>query len=188
MNILFAILLFNAASAVGILLNVALLGLIWIPFASATCMYIAKSKGLNIKAYGVAAAVYSVLFILPWIYLVLRMYGVSVDKRVVRAVYVVLYVYFWMLGVMVLNLIIALNQDWRVIALLLLLVNIITWIVSADMIQRRNLEDRKAEVQIPRTHSGNEMQQSLLLHFVYLIPFVLVLFWTLMFHLMGSIV
>lgn len=185
MDIFFGILLFNAASVLGILLAVSLAGLIWMPFAAASCMYVARSKGLNVNAYGIAGAVYSVLFILPWVYLVLRMYDVSIDKRVVRAVYVVLYVYVWMLGVMVLNVTIALDQDWRAIAFLLLLVNIITWIVSADMVQRRNLEDRKEEFHIPRRHSNNEMQQASLPHFVYLIPFAMVLFWTLAFYLMG---
>ena len=188
MNAFFSILLFNAASVLGILLNISLVGLIWMPFAAATCMYVARSKRLNVNAYGIAGAVYSVLFILPWIYLVLRMYGVSVDKRVVRAVYVVLYVYIWMLGVMVLNVIIALDQDWRGIAFLLLFVNMITWIVSADMLRHRNHEDRKEEFHFLRGHSNSEMQQAPLPHFVYLIPFAMVLFWMLVFYLMGLIV
>ena len=160
--------------------------MIWMPFAAATCAFVARRKGLDIKVYGIAGAVYSVLFVIPWIYLVLRMHGIFVSRRVVRGMYVVMYVYVWMLGLMVLNVIIAFDSDWRGVGLLLLLVNVLTWIVSADMIQRRNRYDREQEALISRRHSVeyvNETRQTSLPHFVYIIPFAMVLAWMVVFHL-----
>lgn len=177
---MFGILLFNAAAVVGVLQSILWAGLIWMPFAAATCAFVARRKGLDIKVYGIAGAAYSVLFVIPWIYLVLRMHSISVSRRIVHSMYVAMYVYVWMLGLMVLNVIIAFDSDWRGVGLLLLLLNVITWIVSADMIQRRNRYDREQEALIVSRHSVeyvNEMRRTSLPHFVYIIPFAMVLAW-----------
>lgn len=160
------------------------------PFAAATCAVVARRKGFDVKAYSVAGAVYSVLFVIPWIYLVLRMHGISVSRRVVHSIYVVMYVYVWMLGLMVLNVVMVFDSDWRGVGILLLLVNMITWIVSADMVQRRNRYDREQEALIFSRHNGeyeNEKRQTSLPHFVYIIPFAAVLAWMLVFYLIGMI-
>ena len=190
MDIFFGILLFNAASVVGVLQSILWAGLIWMPFAAATCAVVARRKGFDVKAYSVAGAVYSVLFVIPWIYLVLRMHGISVSRRVMHSIYVVMYVYVWMLGLMVLNVIMVFDSDWRGVGILLLLVNMITWIVSADMVQRRNRYDREQEALIVRRHNveyENEMKQTSLPHFVYIIPFAVVLAWMLVFYSIGMI-
>ena len=53
------------------------------PFAALTCWLIARSRGLSQYRYAAAGALYSILFILPLIYLVLRMYGRSVPIGVI---------------------------------------------------------------------------------------------------------
>ncbi len=69
----------------------AAVGLLWSPFAATICFLIARKRGLMWDGYGWAGFRYSVLFLLPWMYLVLRMAGVPASKVVERAGYALLY-------------------------------------------------------------------------------------------------
>ena len=68
-----------------------MLGLLWSPFAALICRLVAHVRKLPSKGYGGAGFRYSVLFLLPWVYLVLRMAGVPVPRVVVRVGYGILY-------------------------------------------------------------------------------------------------
>ena len=67
------------------------LGLLWSPFAALICRLIAHLRKLPDDGYGGAGFRYSLLFLLPWIYLVLRMVGVPVPRVVERIGYGILY-------------------------------------------------------------------------------------------------
>ena len=66
-------------------------GLLWSPFAAIICLLIARVRGLRGDGYGSAGFRYSLLFLLPWIYLALRMAGVPVPRMVERIGYALLY-------------------------------------------------------------------------------------------------
>ena len=66
-------------------------GLLWSPFAALICRLIVHLRGLPGSGYGGAGFRYSLLFLLPWIYLVLRMVGVPFPMVVVRVGYGLLY-------------------------------------------------------------------------------------------------
>ncbi len=66
-------------------------GVLWSPFAAFICNRIAHAKGLNSTAFTGAGAGYSMLFFLPWVYLVARMNGASVSRSAVIFVYVIVF-------------------------------------------------------------------------------------------------
>ena len=67
------------------------LGLLWSPLAALVCQLIAHFRRLPGSGYGGAGFRFSLLFLLPWVYLVMRMAGVSVPSTVVRVGYGLLY-------------------------------------------------------------------------------------------------
>lgn len=66
------------------------LGLLGAPFAALVCLIISRVRRLDSSFAGTGAR-YSMLFIVPWIYLVLRMLGVQVSDRLVQIGYAILY-------------------------------------------------------------------------------------------------
>ena len=67
------------------------IGLLWTPFAALICLAIARARRLEGEGHGKAGALYSLLFLLPWVWLVLRMMGVPVPAMVARVGYAVMY-------------------------------------------------------------------------------------------------
>lgn len=67
------------------------LGLLWSPFAALICGLVSHVRKLPASGYGGAGFRYSILFLLPWVYLVLRMTGLPIPRVVVRAGYGLLY-------------------------------------------------------------------------------------------------
>ncbi len=51
------------------------MGLLFAPLGSLICALVAKSKGWSVRRFAVMGAAYSAAMLLPWVYLVLRMYG-----------------------------------------------------------------------------------------------------------------
>ena len=67
------------------------IGLIWTPFAAAICLIVARARRLGGEGWAGAGARYSLLFFLPWVWLVLRMAGVPIPAAVARAGFALLY-------------------------------------------------------------------------------------------------
>ena len=98
MNYFFgSLLLFGPFLITSLALGLVVLGAIWAPFAALICVLIARSRGFSPYRYAVAGMVYSVLFFLPWVYLVTRMCRRSVSIMLIRLVYVLVYG-VWLLG------------------------------------------------------------------------------------------
>ena len=72
-------------------------GLVWTPFAAAICLIVARARRLGGEGWGKAGAQYSLLFFLPWVWLVLRMMGVPIPAAVARAGFALLYC-LWLLA------------------------------------------------------------------------------------------
>ena len=81
------------ASIFSYLLSLALLyfGVLFVPLAVVLCAWTAHRRGMSVWHYAIAGAVCSILFFLPWIYLIFRMRGKSVSATLVRAGYIFLY-------------------------------------------------------------------------------------------------
>ncbi len=75
----------------GAVITVMIVGLLWSPVAAIICLLIAHVRDLREDGYGSAGFRYSLLFLLPWIYLALRMAGVPASRVVERAGYGLLY-------------------------------------------------------------------------------------------------
>ena len=75
----------------GAVITLMVVGLVWSPVAALICLLIASVRGLREEGYGSAGFRYSVLFLLPWIYLALRMAGMPPSKVVERIGYALLY-------------------------------------------------------------------------------------------------
>ena len=73
-------------------LLLALLGLLWAPVAALICVLVARFRKLDGESYGAAGAKHSILLVLPWVYLLVRMlFGRSLPVFFVAPVYVVIY-------------------------------------------------------------------------------------------------
>ena len=75
----------------------ALLGLLWSPFAAAICFLIAHIRRWHPRPYALGGAKCSALFIVLWIYSVARLCGVSFPPFVVGTAYLFVYA-VWALG------------------------------------------------------------------------------------------
>lgn len=155
--------------------------LLWAIFAGTICVLIARYKGLNMIVYGVVGAIYSVLFILPWIYLILRMYGVHIRRGIILCVYGVIYIYVWMFGAVAFSLIAAIEL-FPSISTLILMLNLLIGLTSLKMIWNRDSRDRKDNAYLVMKHSEkyvDEMWAKGLPKFSYMVPFILIPIWSL---------
>lgn len=93
--------LLSWATAFSIFLAIvlAIIGVVWSPFAAFWCARVARGKGLSARSYAVRGGVYSALFFLPWVYLTLRMAGKSGARAVATGSYWLLYA-IWFVFVM----------------------------------------------------------------------------------------
>ena len=66
-------------------------GMLWSPFAAFICNRIAKRRRLDADAFTGAGCGYSILFFLPWIYLVGRMNGGHFSRGAIVLVYVIVF-------------------------------------------------------------------------------------------------
>ena len=172
---------------VGIPVSLTLLfvGLLWAPFAAFICNRIARTRGMDIGRYTGAGAGYSALFFLPWIYLVLRMYGRIIPVTVIGAGYVFLYIlwFSWIGGYIIFM--VAENAprflmrysleaaiSVTIILSVVIAINISTWLYSILTLYRtraRRCLDRDA------------FSRNILPDNVYVYPFKLLLLWMVVF-------
>ena len=141
-----AILIFSLL-AFGLSLLLLGAGVLWSPIAAVICYNKAELVGLPSIRYAAVGALYSVLFLMPLIYLSARMEGKRVPKIVVMLAYVVLYVGIWLFGTF------SFAQLWllvtnshasqtdpsgwlAIVPLVLFLFNILSMIISLVMLSR----------------------------------------------------
>lgn len=80
-----------AGFAIGWFVLLLTVGLLWSPFAAFICNRIAKRRGLDADAFIGAGCGYSILFFLPWVYLVGRMNGGHFSRGAIVLVYVIVF-------------------------------------------------------------------------------------------------
>ena len=72
------------------------IGLLFAPIAAIDCMRSAQSNGLNARRYAIMGGVYSLVFFVPSVYLLARLRGKVVSRKLIMATYIALHVY-WVL-------------------------------------------------------------------------------------------
>ncbi len=157
-----------------------LVGPLWAPFAALACAIRAPSIGRSRGRYAAIGAVYTTLFLLPWIYLIARMYGMKLPEALLWTGYIVLYV-VWFCSI-VLNLIVAFASHpgkehlWdftnvdviiSMMVFTILCVNATTWVVS--MVRLYSGHQRS------ELHPNSE--DSILPNRAYILPFLFALLW-----------
>ena len=167
----------------GMTMVFAFLGVVWSPFAALVCYIIAHFKGYPKLRFTIAGAVYSVLFILPWFYLVTWMFGRRLPRILAGLCY--LFVYVAWLAVLLFLELEAANTEitssslwdadlWSRIAInLLALISASTLIYSLWRIKRQRAADA-LDVGVPRPDD--------LPNRAYIMPLVWLLFWLITFH------
>ena len=76
--------------------SLAAIGVAWTPFAMAFSYIFAKARGMSGGEHAIRGGLYSFLLLLPWLYLSVRMMGISLPRAVIATAYVVVYT-FWMI-------------------------------------------------------------------------------------------
>lgn len=133
----------------------AAFGFLWTPAAAVICACRARARGLSVSRYALFGALCSVLFIVPWIYLVARMYDKSIPRNIVRTVYIILYA-LWLIGPIVMLSAVVVNElvFWMenantqrynlapyatifAVSVILAVLNITTWILSLTLLRRQ---------------------------------------------------
>ena len=152
------------------------IGVLWSPFAAVMCYNRAALAGLNSTRYAVVGALYSVLFLMPLIYLSARMDGKRVPKALVVLGYVVLYGGIW-LGGAIAGLAASFSFSFNFgfgggsglangIAIALLCINALSMIVSLAIL-----------AQAPEDSMDKGYRETLP-PFAYILPFALAFGWT----------
>ena len=154
-------------------------GWVWAPFAAWICARAARKRGLEVRRYALAGAVYSTLFFWPWVYLLLRMHRRRVPIFVIRAFFVLVYA-AWLIGSVFvwLAITIALTTGirqyqwfhWLLLTgfLIVLVINISMWIISLKKLRRGH---HKAQP------DSEDKKQDVLLDRRYIIPLVFAFGW-----------
>ena len=70
---------------------IAVLGLLWSPCAATISWRLARNRGLHGLGYAFAGAVYSALFLGPWLYLTMRLVGKTPPRWMIGFSYFLLY-------------------------------------------------------------------------------------------------
>lgn len=156
-----------------------MIGVLWSPIAALICGGIARARGLSVSRYAAAGAVYSALLILPWLYLVVRMFNRSVPRFIVVAGYMVLYL-GWLWGPFGWGVFISqladspeeggLFLEYPTISTLLMFIHIASWVISLVWLL-------SSSGSFP--HQPNSISRDFLLRPVYVTPFGLATLWSL---------
>ncbi len=172
----YAGLLLAALLAFGFSLLLLGIGVLWSPFAAVMCFNKAESAGLPSIRYALMGALYSVLFLMPLIYLTARMDDKRTPKGLVVLGYVLLYGVIWLVGATTgvanvvsffLDVAGSHVSEWEQngIALTVYLVYILSLIVSLFMLFNP-----------PPNGTGRRFHETLP-PFAYILPFVLAFGW-----------
>lgn len=170
------------------------LGLLWAPFAMVICGAIARTRGLSVVRYAGAGGIYSILFVLPWFYLVVRMFGAKPQRALVQAGYIFLYL-GWLAGPIIGGAVfidITLTPaEWDpdlagpmrmvrpYIARALTWINVATLVGSlALLVYKDYWQYLHGKMPVEDADSGDILPRP-----IYLLPFALVLFWCVLLYI-----
>ena len=158
---------------------VFLFGLVWAPFGALICRRIARSRGFDPRRYMIAGAVYPVLFFLPWVYLVRRMHGQSVSVVVVRSIYILLYG-TWLVGSIwplhIWRRIFLSTERTSIVIPVMLISSVLVFVGSLVMIVVVRKRAKYRTVDRP-VGSDESIQDDVLPHIAYILPFAYLMFW-----------
>ena len=167
-------------------LLLAVLGLLWAPAAALICALVARFRKLGGESYGAAGATHSMLLILPWVYLLVRMlFGRSLPVFVVTPVYVLIYSIWLVFYVAIFNvggvvasmidifvthsLPLSIAAPFAVVSSVILPVNFYTWKRSITDLHHRHAADKERP----------SVSASVALDGAYLAPFIWLIVWSL---------
>ena len=77
------------------------IGVLWSPFAGLICGFIARRDGRSFARYTIVGMIASLLFFWPWVYIVRQMNEYPLSVKVIRILYVLLFI-FWIGGPVIL--------------------------------------------------------------------------------------
>ena len=97
MTLIGAVLIFSPIIMLWIGALMAFFGLLFAPIAAIYCSRLARRNGLSPKRYAIMGGVYSLVFFVPAVYLVARLRGRIVPRKLIIATYIALHVY-WTAG------------------------------------------------------------------------------------------
>ncbi len=144
-------------------LMIMIAGALWSPFAAVITMAIARQRGLHPYRYAAIGMAYSALFLLPWIYLVIRMYDRSVPNLLVYLVYMILYG-AWILIIMGVAI-------FGFGPAALALFNFIVLVMSICLMACKNTPDM-----YKNPNTVRDQTKAIVPDFIYILPFALFLF------------
>ena len=168
---------YGSFSTLIVVLQLILFGVLFAPVASLVCAIIARHRGMDVRRYALTGGIYSMLLILPWVYLVGRMFNSYPPKFLVKVAYAVLH--FAWLGGPICWLWFIVNAppfvrsnaffgDNPIVAVILLLANIVTWLASIVRLGQAAKESTGNS----QADEGDPMPRM-----VYLLPFGLTVGW-----------
>ena len=135
-------------------LALAALGLVWAPAAALICALVARIRKLRGESYAWVGAMCSMLLILPWVYLLVRLvFGRSLPVFVVAPVYLLIYGIWFIFYIAVFNVVtliviiadilvlhiepLEISASFFVVLSVMLPMNVYTWMMSARNLHRR---------------------------------------------------
>ena len=136
------------------------LSILFAPFAGAICMWLAHRRGLNVYYYGLIGAAYSVLFLLPGVYLMIRLSERTVPRMAIAAGYVALYLTWCLLLWAVSLLLIEILDENRILGVVLLVSSGLAFVASLWPLKYEQSFDFYEEY----THTPHDL--------VYIMPFL----------------
>ena len=134
------------------------LSILFAPFVGAICMWLAHRRGLSVYYYGLIGAAYSVLFLLPGVYLMILLSKGTVPRIAIVAAYVALYLTWCLLLWAASLLLIEILDENRILGVVLLVSSGFALVVSLRLLKYEQGFDSYEE------HTPHDL--------VYLIPFL----------------
>ena len=151
-----------------ILLLLAIVGLMWSPFAALISWRMAGNRGLSGSRYAITGAVYSMLLVLPWIYMVMALRCKRISTGLVDFAYFFLYM-AWLVGPIAFMYLgfVFFAESTSVVAIGVLTALVLAWMVSLAILVKSWLPSL---FEVHRSSRGREP----ILDLKHIMPFGLV--------------
>ena len=165
MNTLGLLIYFGSFTASGLVLLIAMLGVMWAPFGAVICGGTAKIKQLPVLKFAIAGALSSLFLFLPWFYLITRMAGKHFPRLLVVLSYIAVYsswlygpllTYFWSYVIIrespeLSDYFAAGGSSYLILSIYMIAVGVAMWTVSLIMLlithhRRSDIDDESAGI------------------------------------------